>query len=97
MITMTSEFIAPVIRILEWHLETYMPETIFDGRVRRILDELRKADARNLEANIEEYEIYYIHYCASDATNNIPECGVDKDLVWKIHDWAFAEYKKTKK
>lgn len=96
MITIPSEFVVPIISILEWHLRAYMPETIFDGRVKRILDELRKADARKVAAIIEEKEIYFIHTCASDATNNIPSCGVGKDLVWRIHDWAFAEYKKTK-
>lgn len=96
MVTVPAEFVAPLIRIFEWHLETYMPEIIFDGRVGRILDELRKAEARKIDACIKEHEIYYIHYCASSATNNIDACGIDKDLVWKIHDWAFAEYKKNK-
>lgn len=96
MVTIPAEFVAPLIRILEWHLETYMPEVIFDGKVKRILDELRKVKSRKIDACIEENEIYYIHVCTSNATNNIDACGIDKDLVWKIHDWAFAEYKKIK-
>lgn len=91
MIIISQEFVTPLIRILEWHLETYMPDAIFDGRVKRILDKLRKVDAY-----VEENEIYYIHVCVSNATNNIDACGIDKDLIWKIHDWAFAEHKKSK-
>lgn len=96
MVTIPSEFVTPLIRILEWHLGAYMPEEMFDGRVERILDELRKVEARGIDAYIEEYEIYYIHVCVSNATNNIDACGTDKDLVWKIHDWAFAEHKNSK-
>ena len=95
MVTIPAEFIAPLIRILEWHLEAYMPEVVFDGRVERILDELRKVEARKIDACVEEHNIYYIHVCASNATNNIDACGIDKNLVWKIHDWAFAAYKKS--
>lgn len=73
-----------------------MPEVTFDSRVERILDELRKVEARKADACIEKYDIYYIHVCASNATNNADACGVDKDLAWKIHNWAFAEHKKNK-
>lgn len=96
MIIIPQEFAHPLIRILEWHLETYMPELIFDGRVERILDELRKVEARKIDVCIEKNDIYYIHVCASNATNNVDACGIDKDLVWKIHDWAFTEHKKSK-
>ena len=95
MVVIPAEFVAPLIRILERHLETYMPEIIFDGRVGRMLDELKRVEASKIDACIEENEIYYIHVCVSNATNNIDTCGIDKDLVWKIHDWAWAEYKKS--
>ena len=96
MVTIPVEFVIPLIRILEWHLEAYMPEVTFDGRVERILDELRKAEARKMDVCIEKYEIYYMDVCVSNAINSIDTCGVDKDLAWKIHDWAFAEHKKNK-
>ena len=38
----------------------------------------------------------YYSIGASNATNNVDTCGIDKDLVWKIHDWAFTEHKKSK-
>ena len=54
MVTIPAEFVAPMIRILEWHLETYMPEVIFDGKVERMLDELRKVEAHKIDVCIEK-------------------------------------------
>lgn len=94
MISIPSEFIAPLIIIMEWHLTAYMPEVVFDGRVERILRKLRKEEFSNSNVCIDAYEIYYIRECAANAANNIDACGLDKDLIWRIHDWAFAEYKR---
>lgn len=94
MISVPSEFISPLIIIMKWHLTAYMPEVIFDGHVERILSKLRKEEFSNCNVSIDAHEIYYIRECAANATNNIDACGLDKDLIWRIHDWAFAEYKR---
>ena len=96
MIHIPEDYIAPLARILEWHLKAYMPEVIFDTRTKRILDKLYKTDISGCGVTIEGNEIYYIKECAANAINNPNECGIDKELSWEIFNWASREHREHK-
>lgn len=81
--------------IIEWHLATYVPDIMFDHHLNRILEHFFERNLVDGMAQVEETELYYINECVSNATNNIPECGVEKSVVWDIYDWVVAERKKA--
>lgn len=86
------EYTSAVKQIIEWHLDTYMPDKLFNERLDRILEHFSERNLVDGRVQIEEKEFYYLHECVSNATNNTPECGVDKDTVWEIYDWIKPLY-----
>ena len=48
----------------------------------------------HLSVYMEEKELSYLKECASDAVNYADECGINKDTLWRIADWAQEEREK---
>lgn len=92
MLTIPEKYAENIKQIIEWHLETYVPEIIFDTRIKRILEQLGKESIVQLEDN----ELYFLNECVANAKTNAPECGVEKNIVDEIFDWIYPEYRKTK-
>ena len=95
MVTIPSQFTDCVKNIINWHLNTYIPEQVFNVHLERVLEQLYKRNLVNGTVQIKESELYYISECVSDATSNVDECGVERSLVWKVFDWIKAERKRV--
>ncbi len=94
LIYLPQDLSEPIRHILEWHLNSYMPEHEFNIRVNRILEQYFQKNLVNGNVQVKRSDLYYINECVSNATNNIDEIEIDKDTVWKIYDWVIKERKK---
>lgn len=95
MVFIPEKFTENIKEIIEWHLATYVPDIMFDIHLNRILERFSERNMVDGMVELEESELYYINECASDATNNVPECGVEESIVWDIYNWVVAERKKV--
>lgn len=96
MVFIPCEYASAIKQIIEWHLGVYTPEKMFNIRLNRILEYCFERNLVNGKIQIEDKDIYYLYECISDATNNIPECGVDENTVWEIFDWIKQLYFSSK-
>lgn len=90
------EYASAIKQIVEWHLGVYEPEKMFNEHLNRVLDHYLEHNLVDGKVQIEDKELYYLYECISNATNNIPECGVDEDSVWEIFDWIKPLYFSSK-
>lgn len=97
MVTIPPEFASSILQIIDWHLKTYRPERYFNTRLERIQERFYQRNLINGQVQIEESELYEINECVSNATNNVCECAVEKDVVWEIYNWVTGERKKLVK
>lgn len=81
--------------IINWHLDAYVPEAVFNTHLERILEHFFERNMIDGTVQVAENELYYINECVSNATNNADECGVEQSLVWEIYDWIVAERKRV--
>lgn len=95
MVSIPEEYTKGVKTIIEWHLDAYTPDVMFNPRLERILEHFFERNLVDGIVQVEENELYYINECVSAAANYVNECGVEKDLVWEIYDWVVAERKKA--
>lgn len=93
-IPVPTEYNDAIVKIIDWHLVTYVPEEIFCTRLNRILECFFEKNLINSVAQIERKDLYFLNGCIADAINNAEECGVNKDFLWEIHDWIVDERKK---
>ena len=96
MINIPNQFTQEIQQAIEWHLNVYIPEQIFDLHLKRILEHFFERNCKDGIVQVEEKELYYINECISNAINNSQECGISKDALWDIWDWIVAERKKLK-
>lgn len=90
------EYTSAVKQIIEWHLGVYEPETLFNNHLNRLLEHFVERNLIDGKVQIEDQELRYLYECVSNATNNILECGVDENTVWKIFDWIRPLYFSSK-
>ena len=95
MVVVPEKFSSSIKHIIEWHLETYAPDQLFNIRLERILEHFYEKNMVNGKVEVGENELYEIHECVSNADTNIPECGVERDIVWDIWGWVDTERKRT--
>lgn len=88
MIVIPENLIICLITIIEWHLDAYVPEVMFNLRLERILDRLYGKNKSNGVVQVEETDLYFINECLSNAKNNLDECGVEEPLVQEAYDWV---------
>ncbi len=93
-IPVPTEYNDAIVKIIDWHLVTYVPEEIFSSRLNRILECFFEKNLVNGVAQIERKYLYFLNGCVADAINNAEECKLDKDFIWEIHDWIVAERNK---
>lgn len=95
MVNIPEEFAESIKTIVEWHLSVYVPDIIFDSHLKRILEHFFERNMVDGKVQLEENELYYINECVSNAINNIPECGIERNVAWNIHDWVVEERKRA--
>ncbi len=89
-----KEYSAHIVEVMDWHSRTYMHDKVLSTRIPRIIEELIKPEEKQLPLN--EEELYIIAQCISDAISSDEDCGVEKDTLWKIREWADKERKACK-
>ena len=94
MVEIPTKFSSSIRQIVEWHKDSFMVDEIFSTRLNRILEHFFERKLVNGTVQIEEKELWFLKECISDATNNIEECGIEKNAVWEIYDWIIAECEK---
>lgn len=74
-----------------------MPEKYFNAHLEQILERFFERNLVAGQVQIEESFLYEINECISNATTNITECDVEKDVIWDLYDWVVAERKRLSK
>lgn len=94
MVDIPKKYNQDIQKMIDWHLSVYMPSIEFDIMLNRILEHFFTRNLVDGVAQLEEKELSYLKDCASDAINYADECGIDKDTLWNIADWAQEEREK---
>ena len=95
MVVIPERFTSSIKHLIEWHLETYVPDRLFNIRLERILEHFYERNLVDGMVEVRESDLYEIHECVSNATTSIPECGIERDIVWDIWSWVNTERKRT--
>lgn len=94
MVDILKKYNQDIQKMVDWHLSSYMPSVELNIMLNRILEHFSTRNMVDGVAQLEEKELYYLKECASDAINYADECGIDKDTLWNIADWAQEEREK---
>ena len=84
MARLPKEYIEPIKILIPWFLETYCHNDFQKVYLKRALDKIYCSN----DVDLTSAELCEVRDCTATATNNISECGVDKELVWSIWKWA---------
>lgn len=80
-----KEYIEPIKTLVKWLEDEYGYDDIFDEHLFMQLKDKILCDG---DVELSGAELRNIRDCASTATNYADECGIDKETIWNIWEWA---------
>ena len=91
MIKIPEEFISTIRQVVDWYSKAYMHDEYNKACLKRIASDLYNQIDGKIQ--IEEKFLLFIKESVSYAITNISECNIEKDILWKIHDWIYLQQK----